>query len=330
VYSVAPVAGASGYSWTAPPGAAIVSGNGTVQAIVDYPVTFATGDLCVTADNVCGSGTPKCVTIRRIDVPAKPKPVSGQRYAVCKSVQAYHVNAVAEATVYAWTFGPGAAVIGGAGTKNVQVAFDSSFQASYACVTAGNKCGVSPQRCKFISPLPKDIDMIYGPSTACAFQAGLVFSVDPVPGATSYAWQEPNTVTFVSGQGTPSIVADWGIKTKALYVSAVNECGGSAPKKKVVKVTCRTTGQGVEPMAALTVVPNPASDAVDIILDDAGGGEALLIVTDLLGEELVRERLRSRNGRTTWHIGLDRWPAGMYPVTVVTPMETIVRKLIVE
>jgi len=56
-YSVAPIAYATGYYWTIPPGAIIVSGANTNSIIVDFTATAVSGSLTVTGTNSCGDGT---------------------------------------------------------------------------------------------------------------------------------------------------------------------------------------------------------------------------------------------------------------------------------
>ncbi|MEA3447213.1 MAG: FISUMP domain-containing protein [Bacteroidota bacterium] len=60
-YSIAAVDGALSYTWTVPSGASITSGQGTTNITVDFGTS--SGDICVTANNECGVGTPSCQTI---------------------------------------------------------------------------------------------------------------------------------------------------------------------------------------------------------------------------------------------------------------------------
>ena len=59
IYSIAPVPGASGYSWMVPPGASIVGGQGTTSITVDFGTS---GDLiCVSAYNNCLRSDMNCL-----------------------------------------------------------------------------------------------------------------------------------------------------------------------------------------------------------------------------------------------------------------------------
>lgn len=55
-YSIEQVENATGYLWTVPPGATIVSGQGTNLIIVDYTGNPQSGFVTVTGTNPCGSG----------------------------------------------------------------------------------------------------------------------------------------------------------------------------------------------------------------------------------------------------------------------------------
>lgn len=55
-----------------------------------------------------------------------------------------------------------------------------------------------------------------------------LFSVEEVPGATTYTWSVPPSVTLISGQGTPEISTDWNGVIPGNYkvcVTAGNNCG---------------------------------------------------------------------------------------------------------
>jgi hypothetical protein len=61
IYSISPVPGALSYTWTAPAGATINSGQGTTSINVTYGNT--SGDITVTADSACGSSAAKILPI---------------------------------------------------------------------------------------------------------------------------------------------------------------------------------------------------------------------------------------------------------------------------
>lgn len=56
VYTVSPIAGATGYGWTVPTGATIMSGGNTNSIVVDYAIGAASGNITVLGTNSCGNG----------------------------------------------------------------------------------------------------------------------------------------------------------------------------------------------------------------------------------------------------------------------------------
>ena len=61
VYSIAPVSGATMYTWTLPAGA---TGSSTSESItVTFSALYGGGFICVTPENVCGSGTMSCINV---------------------------------------------------------------------------------------------------------------------------------------------------------------------------------------------------------------------------------------------------------------------------
>jgi hypothetical protein len=64
-YSITAVAEATSYTWTVPDGAMITSGQGTLSILVTFG--NASGDVCVTANNDCGSSEPSCVLVNISD-----------------------------------------------------------------------------------------------------------------------------------------------------------------------------------------------------------------------------------------------------------------------
>jgi autotransporter-associated beta strand protein len=70
-------------------------------------------------------------------------------------------------------------------------------------------------------------------NSVCAASSGVIYSIAPVAGATSYTWTEPAGTTILSGQGTSSITLDWGVAGvggAVLKVKANGACGSSADR----------------------------------------------------------------------------------------------------
>ncbi|MFZ7144052.1 MAG: T9SS type A sorting domain-containing protein, partial [Bacteroidota bacterium] len=142
-YSIAAVTGATSYTWSVPAGVNIVSTapNG-LSIVVDFTPAFTSNsaNICVTANNACGSGPARCYTVTsRPAAPVVTGPTS-----VCKTQSAvvYTVAPVASATSYTWSVTGGASIApsGTSATVNFNTALTSS---AVVRANANNACGAS-------------------------------------------------------------------------------------------------------------------------------------------------------------------------------------------
>lgn len=62
-YSISAVANATGYNWTLPTGASIISGSGTNQITVNFGNNATSGTVSVTPTNNCGNGTTATLSV---------------------------------------------------------------------------------------------------------------------------------------------------------------------------------------------------------------------------------------------------------------------------
>jgi PKD repeat protein len=97
VYSIAPVSGATSYTWTLPPA---WSGSSTTNSIVATASAFG-GSIYVTADNACGSST-----VQSLAVTIAPNPVAAFS-STSNLLAATFTDGSTGATSWSWTFGDG-------------------------------------------------------------------------------------------------------------------------------------------------------------------------------------------------------------------------------
>jgi len=89
-------------------------------------------------------------------------------------------------------------------------------------------------------PLPGAVGTITGPVSICRGQTGVVYSVEPVTGATSYNWILPANWVVTAGAGTNSIMVSFPANAASGNLSVVpqNSCGnGSASPDLTVTLT---------------------------------------------------------------------------------------------
>jgi hypothetical protein len=142
-YTVPAVAGITSYTWSAPAGASIISGQGTNSVDVSYSNGFTTGQLCVTANNACGSSTARCISVK--GAPAIPGIISGPA-TVCAGEQGlvYSIAGVFGASTYNWVVPAGATIVAGQNTTSIVV--DWGNASGSVTVNASNGCGSSGTR----------------------------------------------------------------------------------------------------------------------------------------------------------------------------------------
>lgn len=242
-YSIAPVSGATIYTWSLPSGWTINSGqNSTV-------ITVTSGDsgngyVTVTAGNSCGTSTPQSLPVTvKAGTPSVPSAISGTA-AVCPGTPVtYSVTPDPAATSYNWIVPAGWNITSGGGTHSITVTSGSYGQDGSISVTAANSCGTSSPSTLNVSVnhgAPATPGAISGNNNLCINSTGITYSVAPDPTATAYTWSVPSSGwSITSGQGTPSIT----ISTSGSAVSgnitvfATNGCGNSNPTILWVDIT---------------------------------------------------------------------------------------------
>ncbi len=251
-YSIAPVVGATFYTWTVPAGTTIVSGQGTTSLQVTFDNSFAlTNSLftVVASSDASCSSLPSTLEVLKI-VPGIPVAINGPTDA-CSfigqvSTASYSIDAVANATSYTWTVSGAATIVSGQGTTNIEINFAAGFTSGSVKVTANSNCGSRSARSLTVSKtLPVAPLAINGPSSACSFigtSSTAVYSIAPVSNANSYFWTVPANVVIVSGQGTTDLSVRFssGYNSGSIKVRAVANCGNSGDRSLIVTASTYT------------------------------------------------------------------------------------------
>ncbi|MBK8845738.1 MAG: T9SS type A sorting domain-containing protein [Bacteroidetes bacterium] len=328
-YSIAAVPGASTYTWTAPAGATVTGGQGTTNATIFYSNSAVTGNVTVTAGNVCGTSGPRSVLVTVVpNKPAMPT-VTGLQNGVCgRKNLVYTCSVVAGATSYTWTVPTGATLASGQGTNSILVHFGNTFTGSgFITVTANNICGSSNVRSYAVYG-KLQTPVISGANYTCKFQTGVTYSCAPIAGATSYTWTVVPGSILVSGQGTTSIVVNWGhingvIKVKA---NSVSVCSTSPNSLHPVSFTCR---EGNELLSGIGIYPNPTNGLTTIDFDAFESGEGAMQVFNILGEQVMFNPLSVNEGLNRINLDATQFAAGCYIVKVSCKGTTQVARMVV-
>ena len=146
-YSIAPVDGATSYTWTVPAGATGLTGQGTTSISFTYPSTFNNGTVSVTATNGCGTSTPRTLGINKLS-PAAPGAIDVIQTSPCPNrVITYTVAGLpSNATSIMWTIPAAGTLLSGQGTTSIMVSYPATAVSGNVTAQAVNNCGISSIR----------------------------------------------------------------------------------------------------------------------------------------------------------------------------------------
>jgi len=84
--------------------------------------------------------------------------------------------------------------------------------------------------------LPSPAGAITGPTAVCASSTGIVYSVAPIPNATSYTWTVPAGAAITAGLGTNTITVMFAATSGNITVKGTNGCGDGTASSLAVTV----------------------------------------------------------------------------------------------
>ncbi len=242
-YSIAPVAGATDYTWTLPSGWTGISTTNSINATS----SASSGNISIKANNGCGSSLAQTLVITVNSIPAQPGTITGNATICAGSLNSYSITPVAGSTSYTWTLPSGWT---GTSTTN-SINATASASSGNILVKANNGCGSSVAQTLAIAvnTIPAQPGTITGNTTICVGSLNS-FSITPVAGSSSYTWTLPSGWTGTST--TNSINATASTSGGNISVTANNTCGTSTPQV--------TTTITVNPIPTITF--SPASPSI--------------------------------------------------------------------
>ncbi len=332
-YTVPLVSGLT-YTWVAPTGATITTGQGTNSITINFTASFTSpGTLSVSARNSCGNGSARTLSISKATL-ARPAAivVSGGIAKVCPGdSRTYSTTAVAGMT-YNWVVPAGATITSGQGSSSITVSYTPNFVANGTMsVTANNACGTSTARTLTIAR------NVLGSPAAITGAAGIcpgstsIYTASAVAGATSYNWTLPTGATIIGSATGNSITIQWGTRGGNLSVRAVNACGNSGSRSLAITVNCTAgfTSAG-NTNTSVEIYPNPVSDIAKLRFTSTGSTNYTIAVSDMAGRKLISEVYRSVPGLNIHQLNLSRLSKGSYLVTIENGLHKQVQKINVQ
>ena len=319
-YSIAPVFGATSYTWTLPAGFTYVSGAGTVQITVNIPSTFVYGQVKVSAVNACGNipGTGIYVTG---NVPAMPVTMTGPANVCGLTTATYSVTPVTGATGYNWVITGAGTIVGSSTGQSVTVALSGTAGGTITC-QATNVCGSGAAKAMNLSVAAIQPGAITGLANVCN-QTTATYSVAAVSGAVSYTWQLAAGMIYVSGQGTNTLVVNIAASTgtttanSILMVKTTNACGSISLWRSMTITRClnaaaMNNGTQEKSNTISNLYPNPTSSDFTIDVTSEMDEEITLEVYDILGNLVISQKHQLVSGTNTMNTNIGEFKNGMY------------------
>ena len=342
-YTALTATNASVYTWTAPAGATIVSGQGTQNASVSFPDNFAAGSLAVKAGRVCGTDTfytaNKTLTLKTL-MPVKPTAITAStNLDPCSklgSSETYSVAATANSTGYLWTATGTGASVSSTGTVNGVVDFTSAFRAGSVAVKAQRVCGTTtfssaPLSATLKVALPTTpVASVSNYLTPCK-NATNVYKVSST-NVTSYNWTVAAGLTLTPSTVDSAIVTTGATFTKAnITVAAVRACGtanittagkiislirpatGCAPGSRAVEAN--VANNLVDENNAALVYPNPSKGGFTVtVKNESKATMATIQIVNLYGQVIRTYNATNNNGFINYRIEDAKLNTGLYLV----------------
>lgn len=314
-YSVNPVFEADTYIWTVPVGAVIASGLNTNAIVVNYVAGSVSGNVTVSAANLCGTSTVSDTLFVDIaPLPADAGAISGDDH-ICTVAQnvAYSITPLANAYDYVWNFPQGISIVSGAGTNQVTVNFAANAVSGNISVygTNGNCIGqASPAFAVTVNPTPATPVVTLNVNTLISSaDAGNQWYLEGVeiPGATAKEYLVP-----VAGNYT--------------VIVTLNGCS-SATSNSILVLPVSVNENPL--FSSLLVYPNPSSGKFDLKAETAERLECTLEIYNKLGSLVWKLEKAVFDGSSKIHIELNDIPAGSYMLVVRNNENSLYRKLII-
>jgi hypothetical protein len=101
-------------------------------------------------------------------------------------------------------------------------------------------------------------------------------------------------------------------------------------KRMVAEDIITSVGNVPTVVSSLILVPNPAANNADVVVNSTEAGAAQVIVSDLTGKLVARYPVSMKNGLNAFRINTENMPTGMYIVTLTNGSWKAAQKLMVQ
>jgi autotransporter-associated beta strand protein len=255
-YSIASVSGATNYTWEAPSGASVASGQGTTSITVNFGCAAVSGNVSVTPSNGGGSGGSSSLAVTVTNVGAAGA-ISGIS-AVCtgQTADVYSIASVSGATTYTWAAPSGASITSGQGTTSISVNWGSIGGNVIVTPANANGCQGSASILPVVINAAPNITAGPSPQTTCTL-GSVQFTLTATGAGLTYQWRKNGSPLSDGGTVSQSTALP-------LLLTGVDTNDSGTSFDCVVSGTCNPPA--ISGTATLTVNPLPT------LFNVTGGG----------------------------------------------------------
>ncbi len=309
-YSIASVSMATSYTWSVPAGASIVSGQGTTSVSVLFSTGFSFGNICVTANNACGSTVPSCKLLSGVS--PTPGAIRGPT-AVCKNQSnlMYEIDPVAGATSYTWTVPQSAQIFYGQGTTNIVVKMgpnggNITVKANSACGSSGVRTlAVTVTTCFYAPPI------FTMPETRPVPEVVSNYGGSATAGNMYFEWTlgEPR-IELISKQG---LLFTQGFHQPLVY---------TIPVKQIDTAVLVASDK-----MKIMVYPNPVSTVLKVNIETPDNRALVVELVDVYSRLLQRKKIAAGIGKSQLEFSVAGYIGGSYFLMVRDTNGTIINTI---
>ncbi len=330
VFNIAPVPGATSYIWTCSVAGSVVTNNGTSCSILFPAVVPGGSSVCVSSLGPCGTpGATRCKGVAS-GIPTTPGVISGPNVGQCGVTGvSYSINPVNGATGYLWNANNGATISGPNNLSGVTIDFPPSFTTVNLTVASTNLCGSSNLRSLSVSGLPGLPAAITGANNVCNGAVELYNTAGSI-GATGYNWTVPLNASILGGQGSSSLIVQWGATGGNVTVRGTNLCGNSGILNYPVIVTCRLADVTRTMIGGAAVFPNPSTGKINVRFNSDISDDILIKAMDMTGRVMFTGSLNAMEGINIHELDLSSLSKGVYMIHLNGKEINEILKVVVE
>ena len=298
----------TGYKWTIPTGATIVSGQNTQTIRIAWG-TATSGQVCVELTNACNLKRNICSNITLKNATIDTFSIKGAAEVCPGSSGIYSITPNPKFQTFNWIIPSNATVLSGLGTSSINVMWNTNGR-NAICLDVTNDCNVKRRNCLMVDvKVGIDSLLLTGTREVCE-NTNATFTLQNDPDALSYFWSVPTGARIESGRGTNQIVVRFGtnggqvigsalggcaLNPSSIFVSikkapdapasitgAATVCQGETAKYFATRVANIRSYKWQVPTGAFIMGSDSSEDVVVLWLGDTGGKLTVKTINDCL------------------------------------------------